>query len=125
LLDTHALLWSLSTPRKLPRPLAAAIRDPANAVYMSAASTWELAIKAALGKVDVHLGDLAKTAEQTGFTELPVFVRHTIELRGLPPHHRDPFDRILIAQAMVEGLTVVTRDRAFGLYDVQTLWGRR
>lgn len=91
-------------------------------IYASAASTWELAIKAALGKVDVNLAELARAVRTTGFTELPVRIGHTIRVRALARHHRDPFDRILIAQALEEGSTIVTRDPVFRSYPVLTMW---
>lgn len=122
LLDTHALVWALSAPRRLPRATALAISAPENLVYVSAASTWELAIKAGLGKIDVDLEELLAAAQETGFEELPVRLRHTARVRGLPPHHRDPFDRMLIAQALEENATLVTPDTAVRAYDVRTLW---
>jgi len=102
--------------------VAAAVSDPENQVHVSAASTWELAIKAALGKVDVDLEEVLRSVAVTGFVELPVTMRHTARVRDLPAHHRDPFDRLLIAQAREEGLTLVTRDPVFGRYDVATMW---
>jgi PIN domain nuclease of toxin-antitoxin system len=122
LLDTHALLWSLSAPNRLGPAAASAIRDPANRVMFSPASTWEIAIKAALGKVRADLAAIAAAALDADFEELPITVTHTLRLRSLPAHHRDPFDRMLIAQGLEEGLTVVTRDRAFGAYGVSTLF---
>jgi len=123
LLDTHALLWALAAPARLPSATAAAIRDPSNAVYVSAASVWEIAIKAALGKVKADVDEVARSAAEVGFDELPVTFAHARRVRALPPHHRDPFDRMLAAQALEEGLTVVTRDRSFGDYRVTTAWG--
>jgi PIN domain nuclease of toxin-antitoxin system len=123
LLDTHALLWALAAPLRLPSATAAAIRDPSNAVYVSAASVWEIAIKAALGKVKADVDEIARAVTEVGFDELAVTVAHARRVRMLPPHHRDPFDRMLVAQAFEEGLTVVTRDKAFGDYRVATAWG--
>jgi PIN domain nuclease of toxin-antitoxin system len=122
LLDTHALVWALSSPRKLPRAVAAEVSNPENQVFASAASTWELAIKSALGKVDVDIEELLRAVDATGFVELPVKMRHTARVKDLPPHHRDPFDRLLIAQAREEGLTLVTRHPTFEHYDVATMW---
>jgi len=99
------------------------VRDPRNAVYVSAASTWEIAIKAALGKIRTNLPALAAAVHATGFDELAVSIPHTLRLQALPPHHRDPFDRILVAQALEEGLTIVTHDPAFASYPAPTLWG--
>jgi PIN domain nuclease of toxin-antitoxin system len=122
LLDTHALLWALAAPERLSRVAADALRDPASDVFVSAASTWEIAIKSALGKLTGDVAIIASVAQQMGFAELPVTVGHTLRVRTLDPHHRDPFDRMLVAQALAEGLTIVTRDPAFGAYDAPTLW---
>jgi PIN domain nuclease of toxin-antitoxin system len=123
LLDTHALLWALARPAKLPAPTAAAIRDPVNAVFVSAASAWEIAIKAGLGKLSVDLDEVVRTSTDAGFEELAVTLVHARRVRTLPARHRDPFDRMLVAQALEEGLTIVTRDAAIGDYAVPTLWG--
>ena len=122
LLDTHALLWALAAPARLPANAATAIRAPANAVFASAASIWEIAIKSALGKLKVNLDDLVRSSVAVGFEELAITVAHARRVRALPPRHRDPFDRMLVAQALEEGLTVVTGDTAVGAYGVPTLW---
>jgi PIN domain nuclease of toxin-antitoxin system len=122
LLDTHALLWSLSAPARLPSPTAAAIRDPSNSVYVSAASVWEIAIKTALGKLTADVDEIVRSIVDVGFEELPVTSTHARRLFALPAHHRDPFDRMLVAQAFEEGLTVVTRDPSFAAYRVPTAW---
>ncbi len=122
LLDTHVLLWALASPRRLPLRASAAIRDPANRVFFSAASTWEIAIKASLGKLVADVRDVARAASGADFDELPITVAHSLRVRDLPPHHRDPFDRILVAQAWEEGLTVVTRDPALQAYSVPILF---
>ena len=113
MLDTHALLWALAQPRRLPGRIAATLRDPGNAVHLSAASTWEIAIKAALGKIKADVDAITRAAREAGFDELPISVAHTVRLPALPSHHRDPFDRLLVAQALEEGLTIVTHDPAF------------
>ncbi len=89
-------------------------------VYVSAASAWEMSIKRAKGRLDSP-SDVLDAIAANGFTELPITVSHTRSLDGLPPHHADPFDRILIAQAQLEGLTIVTRDPTFAAYDVPVL----
>jgi len=122
LLDTHALIWALAQPRHLPVSAATAIRDSANSVAVSAASTWEIAIKAALGKIAADLEEIVRAVRTLGFGELAVTVAHTTRLRQLPPHHRDPFDRILVAQALEDGFTIVTHDRAFAAYAAPILW---
>jgi PIN domain nuclease of toxin-antitoxin system len=98
------------------------LTDPARMVYVSAVAVWETTIKAALGKLSLPLDDLEATIEAAGFGALPVTVAHALEVRRLPPLHRDPFDRLLIAQARHEQLTLVTRDAAIRRYPVDTLW---
>lgn len=120
LLDTHALLWWLFQLPHLGPRAAAAIEDPASDVYVSALSAGEIEIKRAVGKMDGP-DDLNVQIEFNDFTELPFTIRHGVALRELPLHHRDPFDRMLVAQARVEGLTLVTADRAMKAYDVQIL----
>jgi PIN domain nuclease of toxin-antitoxin system len=120
LLDSQVVLWSLESPERLPTEVVAAITDPVNTVDVSVASLWELAIKQTMGKLKVD-GDLREHLTLQSFSELPVLGEHALAVRDLPPHHRDPFDRLLIAQAMCEGLTVVTSDHAFAAYDVPIL----
>jgi PIN domain nuclease of toxin-antitoxin system len=122
LLDTHTLLWALATPGKIPKRTAAAIRDPANSVFVSAASAWEVAIKAALGKLSADLDEIVRTSIEVGFEELPVTLAHARRVRTLEPLHRDPFDRMLVAQALEDGLTIATRDAALSAYGVPTIW---
>lgn len=122
LLDTHALLWAIAEPARLPERVAAAIRDPANEVFVSAVSTWEITIKAAIGKIEADVAEIAATFDTMGFVELAVTVAHTIRLREIPPHHRDPFDRLLVAQALEGGLTLASRDPAFHDYAVGIVW---
>jgi PIN domain nuclease of toxin-antitoxin system len=123
LLDTHALVWALSAPRRLPAQVAALIRDPQTDVYVSAASTWEIAIKSALGKINADLAAIVGAARAAAFEELPITIAHTERLHALPAHHRDPFDRLLVAQALEERLTIVTHDRLIAAYSVSRLWG--
>jgi PIN domain nuclease of toxin-antitoxin system len=112
LLDTHILLWALDTPQRLPRDVVAQIESPETTVYFSAASIWEIAIKVALGKVDFSYSpeDIAQAAKDTGFVELPVSAAHAAKVAHLPPHHRDPFDRLLIAQILVLPAQLITTD---------------
>lgn len=120
LLDTHVLLWWRLNSRRLGRGVRDAIAT-ADLVWVSAASGWEVAIKRALGKLrlDESLISMIETSE---FQELPVTLRHAEQLGTLPAHHADPFDRMLIVQAQVERLTVVTHDRQFTPYDVPIIW---
>jgi PIN domain nuclease of toxin-antitoxin system len=120
LLDTHALLWVLSEPKKLRPDVREMISDGASEVYVSAASAWEIEVKQALGKLRAP-EDLERQLAAARLEELPVRIKHAAALRRLPPLHRDPFDRLLIAQAQVEQLTLVTRDEKLRGYDVALL----
>jgi PIN domain nuclease of toxin-antitoxin system len=121
LLDSHALLWWRGEHRRLSPQVHEAIEDGSVPVFFSSASVWEIAIKRAQGKLNVPHG-LLESMEQRGFTELPVRSRHAIVAGALPAHHSDPFDRMIVAQAQSEGLTVVTRDPRIAAYDVPVLW---
>lgn len=119
LLDTHTLLWWLAD-RDLNAGARAAIGDPLNDVFVSAATAWEISIKRSLGKLRAP-DDLITQLEINAFTPLAISVDHAIAAGSLPRHHDDPFDRMLIAQASVEELTVVTRDERFAAYEVRLL----
>ncbi|HET9210386.1 MAG TPA: type II toxin-antitoxin system VapC family toxin [Thermoanaerobaculia bacterium] len=121
LLDSHAFLWWLAEDQKLSPEAREAVADPSSIVHVSAASIWELAIKAALGKLDLQGADLVEEIAENDFVELPMTARHSSVAANLPRHHQDPFDRMLIAQAQIEGLTVITRDPAFRDYGVVIL----
>jgi PIN domain nuclease of toxin-antitoxin system len=118
LLDTHVLIW-WDEGRKLTGAARRAI-EAADTVYVSAVSAWEVAIKTGLGRLN-PTRTVEQAVEESGFLELPITFRHAERVAGLPAHHRDPFDRLLIAQAEVEGLTVVTRDPVFGRYEVERI----
>ena len=120
LLDTHILLWWLFGDPKLTPAMREAIMDPTSAVAVSAVTAWEIAIKAALGKLAVP-DRLAQQLHDEGFDELPITVEDGLAAGALPRHHGDPFDRMLIAQAARRRLVVVTADRRFADYDVLTL----
>lgn len=120
LLDTHALLCTLDDPAELRSQALDAIADERNEVFVSAASAWEIAIKRALGKL-VAPADLEAGVSRQGFSALHITFRHAQAAGALPRHHADPFDRMLIAQAQSESLTLVTRDAQMGLYGVETL----
>lgn len=118
LLDTHALLWWLSDDRRLGPEARNLIADPGNTVFVSAASGWEIGIKRAAGKLHAP-PDLDAEIERNGFTHLPVTFFHGEQAGALPRHHRDPFDRMLIAQAQAEGLVLVTADEDFRPYGIR------
>lgn len=120
LLDTHILLWWLGDDPVLPAPAAAAIADADNEVIVSAASAWEIAIKKAAGRLEAP-EDLLDALAENEFATLVITPVHALTAGRLPPHHSDPFDRMLIAQAQTEGLTLVSLDRQFSHYDVELL----
>jgi len=115
LLDTHVFLWAVSANRRLKR----ATRDylsQADAVFVSAASIWEIAIKSRLGKIDADPVALANAIEESGLQELSVSAKHAAAVAALPLHHTDPFDRLLLAQAFMEPLRLITADKALSAY---------
>ncbi len=122
LLDTHVLLWWLDDPGLLSPRAREAIQDGRNPVYVSAAVIWEITIKRALGKLDVP-DDLERAIATSQFLPLAVTIPHALAVGKLPHHHRDPFDRMLIAQAIHEDLCLVSRDPHVACYDVRHLMG--
>ena len=120
LLDTHVLLWSLAEPRKLSTRARNALEDAHNDVFVSAVTAWEVSIKRATGRMTAP-DNLSEVIEKRGFTHLPLNFHHTEHAGNLPPHHHDPFDRFLIAQAQIEGLVLVTRDARIRCYPIRTL----
>jgi PIN domain nuclease of toxin-antitoxin system len=119
LLDTHTLIW-WAERKPVSTEAAAALSDPQNDVFVSAASVWEAEIKVALGMLQIHF-DPATDPLEHGFEALPITLAHAAAAGRLPAHHGDPFDRILVAQAQLEGLTLVTRDPVFDRYAVAVL----
>jgi PIN domain nuclease of toxin-antitoxin system len=125
LLDTHAFLWWIEDAGVLSPRARRAIADPENECLLSLASCWEMAIKLSLGKLELATAMERFVPEQlaaNGFMQLGVGFRHVCRVATLPFHHRDPFDRLLAAQAIEEGLTVVSRDRVFRAYGVRRIW---
>jgi PIN domain nuclease of toxin-antitoxin system len=125
LLDTHALLWWLSDDAALPRSARKIIAETKNTVLVSAASAWEIAIKVRLGKLPAAAGlvsDFCGQVEREGFDLLVISADHGIRGSLLPGPHKDPFDRMLIAQAQAENLPVITNERVFEAYGVRRLW---
>jgi PIN domain nuclease of toxin-antitoxin system len=124
LLDTQVWLWVLGEPARLSTAGRARLRSPANTFYLSAANIWEIVIKQATGKLrlpDEPVAYLRGRLAETPAVVLPITHEHALQLALLPLHHRDPFDRILIAQAQVEGLHLMTADRQFGNYPVNLM----
>ncbi|MXX68187.1 MAG: type II toxin-antitoxin system VapC family toxin [Gemmatimonadales bacterium] len=119
LLDTHVFLWWVSDWDRIAEPTREAISDPGNEVFVSAVSGWEIGTKKAKGRLTAP-DNLADVVEKKRFAHLPLTFKHAERAATLPPHHRDPFDRMLIAQAQAERLVLVTRDARIPLYDVST-----
>ena len=121
LLDTHVMLWWLNRDHRLTRPVRSSIEQQADQVLVSAASAWEIAIKRAMGKLEPPSRWHQEIAEY-GFEPLAITFDHAREAGELPRHHTDPFDRMLVAQAMVEGATLISRDSSLGGYGVPIVW---
>jgi PIN domain nuclease of toxin-antitoxin system len=124
LLDTHVFLWWALTPERLPRPVMAACTDPATTLLFSTASVWEIQIKAALGKLTLHqpLPEVVASQLDNGLQLLPITLDHALRVGDLPLYHKDPFDRMLIAQALVEDAVLASADAAVAAYPVARLW---
>lgn len=128
LLDTHVLLWGLENSPRLGAQARARITDASNTVWVSTASAWEIAIKVKAGRLELSEPPevcVPRELERAEFVPLPVALDHALGVGALPPDHADPFDRLLIAQAVAEGLTIVTADRAFAAYNVPMLAAER
>ena len=125
LLDTHAFLWFVTDDARLSATAKTSIADPNNEILVSPASYWEIAIKVSIGKYPLSVPYetfIIQGIDGNGFGILPIVPKHTAVLTTLPFHHRDPFDRLIIAQAVVEGAPVVSNDSAFDAYPVNRLW---
>jgi PIN domain nuclease of toxin-antitoxin system len=118
LLDTQILLWAAGQPERLSTAARRLLNNPRNELLFSAASLWEIAIKKTLGRDDFHVEPrlLRRGLLDNGYTELPVTSQHAVSIDGLPPLHKDPFDRLLLAQALSEGITLVTGDAQLARY---------
>ena len=124
LLDTHVWLWLLAAQERIQPALLSELHDRRNRLLLSAASSWEIAIKWAIGRVPLPESPLTYVPDRmqrSGVLGLPVEHAHALQVSGLPRHHRDPFDRLLIAQAQLESIPIVTVDPAFDAYDVQVI----
>lgn len=125
LLDTHAFLWWITDDPRLPPRVRGIIGDGENKLYLSAASGWEMAIKARIGKLELPGSLESFISEQLAANEiipLPVQMIHALHVYNLPEYHRDPFDRLLIAQGMLENLYILTADQEIARYPVKTIW---
>lgn len=125
LLDTHVLLWAVDVPIRLSPTATALLQDPANDLIVSAATIWETAIKVGLGKLTLsrpYGAWMTQALADLGATILPITVEYADAQAALPMHHRDPFDRLLIAQTLVERISVVSDDGQFDAYGVSRLW---
>ncbi len=125
LLDTHALLWWWADDKRLSKRAAAAIADEANTVFVSAASAWEIATKHRIGKLpgaEQAVGEFNELIIADGFTHLPITYQHSLKAGGFDHEHRDPFDRMLAAQSIIEGAALVTDDRAMKLFKAKCFW---
>jgi PIN domain nuclease of toxin-antitoxin system len=120
LLDTHILIWWLSQERRLSQSEIDLITDSDNFIFVSAATAWEIAVKKMIGKLEAP-DDLPAALAINNFLELPITIEHSQNLYRLPLHHNDPFDRIMVAQAMSEDLTFMTRDPKIALYDIKII----
>ena len=121
LLDTHTLLWWWGDDPRLGSSARTRIEEPANTVFVSIASVWEIAIKMPLGRLRMPLDRVRSLITESGFVTLGIHLPHALGVADLPDHHRDPFDRMLVTQARIEDLTLVTRDPAISRYDVKTV----
>lgn len=125
LVDTHALLWAMTGDRKLSRRARSVLASFANEVFVSAASAWEISTKHRIGKLpsaEALVADFARLVEQLGFHPLPISLEHAQRAGALPGDHRDPFDRMLIAQAQSENLPLISNERVFDFYGIKRIW---
>ena len=123
LLDTHVLIWWMENNRRLGRRTKAAIHNPETTVWISSVSIWEINTKVAFGRLNVRptlVDEIEEEMSSSGFRRLPIYFEHAFALRTMPPHHRDPFDRMLVAQARYEELTLITADEQMTAYAVPT-----
>jgi PIN domain nuclease of toxin-antitoxin system len=124
LLDTHAFIWWDSDPDRLSNAARAFLLDPANTVFLSVVSVWEMVIKHALGKLHLHrpLEVIVREQQTNGILILPILLNHVLAVGDLPPIHSDPFDRLLVAQANLEDAVILTADPAVARYPVRVVW---
>jgi PIN domain nuclease of toxin-antitoxin system len=121
LVDTHVLLWAVSDPERIPSAIGLAMGSPANETFVSVVCLWEIAIKKRLGKLEAPEDLPEWVARHADFSVLPIVAEHAWRVRSLPSIHNDPFDHLIVAQALVEGMTVVTHDGVISRYGVPVL----
>ncbi len=126
LIDTHALIWFITDNEKLPRLAKQIIENQDNNCYVSIASFWEIGIKYSLGRLDLNtdLNNIFQIIEDTGFDILPITINQILKNASLEFHHQDPFDRIIISQAITENLTIISKDSQFDKYNVPLIWSK-
>jgi len=124
LLDTHLLVWAMGSPERLPNGLAEMLEDPSHTPLFSVASLWELVIKQGLNRTDFNVQPslLRRALLESGWQELPIAANHVLAVADLPPLHRDPFDRLLLAQAKADGLLLITADQQLATYPGPIRW---
>ena len=124
LVDTHAVIWFITADKKLPQATKSIIEDETNNCFVSIATFWEIGIKYSLGRLDLQggLNDIFDIILDSGFSLLPITPQHIVKNSDLEFHHQDPFDRLIIAQAIVEGLKVISKDQYFKNYDIEIVW---
>jgi len=124
LLDTHTVIWFVNKHPRLPQRIRDMLEDESNVVYVSSISLWEIAIKSRLGKLDLNRSfrDVIRLLHSNGFRFLTIRLRYFYRLNRLELHHKDPFDRMLIAQSLAENMPLVSNEEVFDLYDVRRLW---
>ncbi len=124
LLDTHAFLWMISAPERLSGKVRSIIEDANNDLFLSAVSGWEIAIKARLGKLGMtaSVNIILEQMIKNNISDLPIDMSHSMKLFDIPEIHKDPFDRMLIAQAIVESFPIITHDSKISQYDIETVW---
>lgn len=124
LVDTHCWLWMVGAPDRLSKKAAGLMRDPRNELLLSAASSWEIAIKHGIGRLELPGGPADVVSDwirRSGVIPLPILHSHALHVAGLPPYHSDPFDRLLVAQAQLEDVPVLTVDPAFEAYEIEVI----
>ena len=124
LLDTHALIWFMNADNRLTQSSKLIIQNSENKCYVSIASIWEIAIKISLNKLDLNgqFNEISETLTNNSFNFLPITIEHTQKIIDLDFHHRDPFDRLIIAQSIVENMPIITKDKIFLKYNVDVFW---